>query len=129
GGQHHPTPLCAGGAAVTILSLDGGKNIGWALFTDTGDDIDRGVISHEVFFETFSDEPFYVSGRGDLWFLGFQIGQLVVEGIRHNPNINQGGSQRWESQVEGGARILGKVVGVPVEVQPANILPTAMIQN
>lgn len=118
---------------MTILALDGGKNIGWALFTDTGEDIDRGVISHETFF-SWSVGPFTIGDTpsGDTylyWQDGWYIDQLVVEGIRHNPMISQGGSQRWESQVEGAVRMLGAVTGVSVEVQPANILPVAMIQN
>jgi len=119
-----------GGDGVTILAIDGGKNVGYALFTETGEDIERGVISHETFFSgkawSISD---YVTGGKPIFVGAWYIHTPVVEGIRHNPMISQGGSQRWESQVEGAMRMLGALTDVPVEVQPASILPVAMIQN
>lgn len=117
---------------MTILALDGGKNIGWALFTDTGEDIDRGVVLNDTFFSPgVRPVGVYQDYEGDysITFNGWYIDQLVVEGIRHNPMISQGGSQRWESQVEGAVRMLGAVTGIPVEVQSASILGAAMIQN
>lgn len=115
---------------MTILAIDGGKRVGYALFTDKGDDIERGVILIEHFFNWFwldydGELMFSVPGDGP----SHHILDIVVEGIRHNPMISQGGSQRWESQVEGAMRMLGAVSDAEVTVQPANILPVAMIQN
>lgn len=107
-----------------ILSIDGGKNIGWALFHENGEEGPRGVISHLEWFRDTST-PIGIDEDGQLFFEGHPIDTLVVEGIMHNPNINQGGSQRWESQVEGAVRMLGALTGVPVIVQRPDILPVA----
>lgn len=125
-----------------ILSIDGGKRIGWALFTMQGEDHSRGVIHADAFFDRFKTpfeihKNFYTDYQPIINFNpegidspgGFWIEQLVVEGIRHNPDINQGGSQRWESQVEGAIRLLGALSLTPVEIQPPNILPVAMLHN
>lgn len=118
---------------MTILSLDGGKNIGWALFTDIGIDIDRGVVSYLEFFG--KQPPLTVfdrdTGNGnELSWTGYIVDVLVVEGIRHDPNISQGGSQRWESQVEGAARFAAAVAEhVELAVQPPNILPVTLMHE
>lgn len=108
-----------------ILAIDGGKRIGWALFTEQGQEVDRGVISYDTFFSE-GDYPFYLSGRGTLWFSDMEITILVVEGFRHDPRVAQGGSLHWASQVEGAVKLLGKVAYLPVEVQYSSILPVAM---
>lgn len=109
-----------------ILAIDGGKSVGWAVFALDGEEVSRGTMPQERFF---AEGVFSLDDWGTLWFESFDISQLVVEGIRHNPDIKQGGSQRWESQVEGAVRMLGAVTGIPVEVQPASILGAAKRQN
>lgn len=113
-----------------ILALDGGKNIGWALFTESGADSGRGIISNIGFFSDQSG-PFTSYGRsGGLEFMTCDISTIVVEGIMHNPNIDQGGSQRWESQVEGAARILASIHGLMLVVQrPADALSVTLMHE
>lgn len=106
-----------------ILAIDGGKNIGWATFRPTGKFIDKGVIAHTEWFDT-ATFPLEI-WKDHLFFRDENIDTLVVEGIRHDPNIQQGGSQRWESQVEGAVRMLGTLTGVEVVVQQPAILPVA----
>lgn len=106
-----------------ILAIDGGKNIGWATFRHTGKFIEKGVINYAEWFDTATC-PLEI-WKGDLFFRDENVDLLVVEGIRHNPNIQQGGSQRWESQVEGAVRMLGTLTGVEVVVQQPAILPVA----
>ena len=123
---------------MTVLALDGGKNIGYALFTDTGEEIDRGVTDYRYFFSPYND-PYYNFfqvfdldlGLGNhVAFQGYVISTIVVEGIMHNPMINQGGSQRWESQVEGAARMLGVIASVKVVVQrPGDALATTLMHE
>lgn len=121
-----------------ILALDGGENIGWALFTDDGQDVERGVIRQEVFYgkSTGWDDPGFefIGDNGavgdELIWAGYGISTLVVEGIRHNPNINQGGSQRWESQVEGTARILCRLFPCKLVVQrPVDVLTVTLMHE
>lgn len=106
-----------------ILSIDGGKNIGWATFYRSGKFIEKGVIDHTEWFDPEAC-PLEI-WKGDLFFWETNVDLLVVEGIRHDPNIQQGGSQRWESQIEGAVRMLGTLTGVEVVVQQPAILPVA----
>lgn len=115
---------------MTTLALDGGENVGYALFTDRGEDITRGVVKHTQFFEkVWEGGVFSTYESGFLYGFGYMIDTIVVEGIRHNPMINQGGSQRWESQVEGAARILSAVTDVKLVVQQPSILPVALMHE
>ena len=103
---------------MTVLSIDGGKNVGYALFTDEGEEIDRGVIDFDEFFRQFDLSE----------FMGWHIHQLVVEGFRHDPNIKQGGSLHWASQIEGAVKMVGALSNTPVAVQYAGIVfPVAMM--
>lgn len=100
-----------------ILSIDGGKNIGYALFTDKGKEIERGVWGFEDFFK--KDWRAFLSNSR-------KVSQLVVEGFRHDPTVKQGGSLHWASQIEGAVKMLGAVTGTPVAVQYAGqALPVA----
>ena len=112
---------------MTVLALDGGENIGWAIFIDRGTDVNRGVIRQEVFFSP-QHRPWDIS-YDTLWFKQWNVSDIVVEGIRHNPNISQGGSQRWESQVEGAVRMLGAIAPVKIHVQQPAILPVALMHE
>lgn len=121
---------------MTVLALDGGKNIGWALFTDQGEEISRGVVDYRTFFRQdnkgFERSPIGTEVDGFVtWELNgyYFIDTIVVEGIRHNPDIKQGGSQRWESQVEGAARILAVVTSVKVVVQPPDRLSVSLMHE
>lgn len=107
---------------MTILSIDGGKNVGYALFTDEGAELERGVIDFEDFFTETQ-----ISVDGCAYFRGTWIDQFVVEGFRHDPNVKQGGSLHWASQIEGAVKMIGAVTGTPVAVQYAGTaLPVAM---
>lgn len=112
---------------MTLLAIDGGKNVGYALFADGGEEIERGVI---LFDDWFVTGPYLASFTQELCFLrnglSYGISQLVVEGFRHDPNVKQGGSLHWASQIEGAVKMLGAVTGVPVTVQySGQALPVA----
>lgn len=116
---------------MTILSIDPGKRIGYALFTDKGEDIERGVIQFDDWFDLC---PLEVNGSNEygsefeLWFERYAISQLVVEGFRHDPTVKQGGSVHWASQVEGAVKMLAAITDTPIAVQYAGIaLPVAKL--
>jgi len=117
---------------MTILSIDGGKNVGYALFTDKGEEIDRGVIDFEDFFKNDYTTGLYLYGTDigndvEITFKEYFVDQLVVEGFRHDPSIKQGGSLHWASQIEGAVKMIGAVTETPVTVQYAGTaLPVAM---
>lgn len=118
---------------MTLLSIDPGKRIGYALFTDKGEDIERGVIQFESWFST-EVTPIGTTDDADIWFYRrgvdrLEITQLVVEGFRHDPLVQQGGSVHWASQVEGAVKMLATLTGTPVAVQYAAILPVAMMHD
>ena len=112
---------------MTLLAIDGGdKNVGYALFTDKGEEIERGVIAFERFFDLGWETGPFTSTDGWLFFKNRGIDRIVVEGYRHDPNVKQGGSVHGASQVEGAARILRALTGIPVTVQYAGqALPVA----
>lgn len=117
---------------MTVLSIDGGKNVGYALFTDDGIELERGVTSFDDWF-TMVDSPqghdftLQMTSSGNLRCNGLRITQLVVEGYRHDPNVKQGGSLHWASQIEGSVKTLGLVAEIPVAVQYAASLSVAML--
>lgn len=111
---------------MTLLAIDGGKNVGYALFTGKGEEIERGVIDFDTFFRDLQvsghDQILFHSDKSGDW----EVGQLVVEGFRHDPNVKQGGSLHWASQIEGAVKMISARTGVPATVQYAGqALPVA----
>lgn len=112
---------------MTVLSIDGGKNVGYALFTDDGEEIERGVIDFDDFFKAFDWDKEFLSLTFEVGHVIREIAQLVVEGFRHDPSIRQGGSLHWASQIEGAVKMLGAISETSVTVQYAGqALPVAM---
>lgn len=112
---------------MTILSIDGGKNVGYALFSDKGEEIERGVIDFDTFFDLgWETGPFTIDEGGWMYFKGRGINRIIVEGFRHDPNVKQGGSLHWASQVEGAVKMIHTLTGLPIHVQYAGeALPVA----
>lgn len=112
---------------MSILSIDGGdKNVGYALFSSEGEELERGVVPFEVFFDFGWESGPFLLDDGWLSFRGWELERMIVEGYRHDPNVKQGGSVHGASQVEGAVKILRAVTGVPVTVQYAGqALPVA----
>lgn len=111
---------------MTILAIDPGKNIGYALFTDKGEEIERGVIDFDEWF----NGPLQIHNESTYWFWGggeFRVDHAIVEGFRHDPNIRQGGSVHWASQIEGSVKTVAALTQTPITVQYASILPVAQI--
>ena len=118
---------------MTLLAIDPGKRIGYALFTDAGEDIERGVIQ----FDDWFSEPYRAveivnllpTRKPNLLFKErcYEITQLVVEGFRHDPDIPQGGSLHEASQIVGSVKTLAAVTNTPIAVQYSRILPVAMM--
>lgn len=113
---------------MTLLSIDPGKRIGYALFTDEGEDIERGVIQFDDWFESENASipvptflNFFKNG------VNYDITQLVVEGYRHDPTVQQGGSLHEASQIVGAVKMLSALSGTPIAVQYSRILPVAMM--
>lgn len=114
---------------MTLLAIDPGKRIGYALFTDTGEEIERGVIQFDNWLSLVgignlhSDTGMYFTGIDSEW----SVTQLVVEGFRHDPNVKQGGSLHEASQIIGSVKTLAALTRTPLDVQFPNILPVAQI--
>lgn len=114
---------------MTLLAIDPGKRIGYALFTDKGEEIERGVIQ----FDDWFDSPEAWADGSEVWFdapaggYSSKVDQIVVEGFRHDPRVNQGGSLHWASQVEGSVKMLAALTGTPIAVQYASSLAVAKI--
>jgi len=119
---------------MTILAIDPGKRIGYAIFENDGAEVERGVIQFDDWFSpVISNRPLVLSSdySGDLYLL-FKgdyddIDKLIVEGFTHDPTIKQGGSEHWASQVVGSVKTFGQQTETPVYVQPASVLSVAMM--
>lgn len=114
---------------MTLLAIDPGKRIGYALFETTGGEIERGVIQFdEWFMPSWEGGPLESEEfMSCLKFRDRYIDQIVVEGYRHDPRVSQGGSLHWASQIEGAVKMAGALHGVPVAVQYASSLAVAKI--
>lgn len=117
---------------MTLLAIDPGKRIGFALFTGKGEDIERGVIQFDDWFKNDYSTGLYLYGTDigndvEMTFKEYLIDQIVVEGFRHDPLVKQGGSEHWASQVIGDLRRVGAVTQTSVSVQYSTILPVAMM--
>lgn len=114
---------------MTLLAIDPGKRIGYALFKDNGEEIERGVILFDDWFEKeWEGGP--VGIAEPLNYLRFRHEyptQIVVEGFRHDPGVKQGGSEHEASQIIGAVKQLAALTGTPVAVQYSMILPVAMM--
>lgn len=111
---------------MTLLAIDGGKNVGYALFTSKGEEIERGVLDLVDFFTAFDWDKEFQSLSFEWDHRLHEITQLVVEGFRHDPNVKQGGSLHWASQIEGAVKMLGALSETRVAVQYAGqALPVA----
>lgn len=109
---------------MTVLVLDGGKNVGYALFSDSGEEYARDAIDFDklVGFGALGIDML----TGWLYFDYTRIDRIVVEGFRHDPNVKQGGSLHWASQVEGAVKVVGDLLNLPYTVQYAGqALPVA----
>lgn len=114
---------------MTLLSIDPGKRIGYALFTDDGEDIERGVIQFDDWFiRPWFEGPFDITDEMMcLRFKGRYVAHIVVEGFRHDPTVAQGGSLHEASQIIGSVKTYAAITAVPVTVQYSRILPVAMM--
>ena len=112
---------------MTLLSIDPGKRIGYALFTDKGEEIERGVIDFDTWFS--AESPVEFGDYGLLHCNDWTVSQLVVEGFRHDPTVQQGGSLHEASQIVGSVKTLALIAEVPIAVQYASILPVAMLHD
>lgn len=113
---------------MTILAIDPGKRIGYALFTDAGEEIERGVVQFDDWFKNFwSDGLFRLYDSALEFKEDHDIYQLVIEGYRHDPRVGQGGSLHEASQIIGSVKMMAALARVPLEVQFSRILPVAQI--
>lgn len=114
---------------MTLLAIDPGKRIGYALFKDNGEEMERGVIEFDNWFSgdllDWDREFDSLSIETPCGIYG--ITQLVVEGFRHDPLVKQGGSVHWASQIEGAVKMLAALSRIPVAVQYSSILTVAMM--
>lgn len=119
---------------MTILAIDPGKRIGYALFTDKGSEVERGIVQFDDWFLAPKYEKGLEirdnddgSGNRLLFLCAWYIDKLVVEGFTHDPTVKQGGSQHEASQIIGSVKTFGQQTETPVYVQPASILSVAML--
>lgn len=115
---------------MTILAIDPGKRIGYALFSDRGREVERGVLDFDDFIngKHLKPEthpfllPFWAEPSGL-----YIVDQIICEDFTHDPTIKQGGSKHEAAQVIGAVKILCAVSDTRLSMQPANVLSVAML--
>ena len=86
---------------MTLLAIDPGIRIGWALFRTDGSEVARGVTNWDGLFSNL--------GNWDdelVWWPKWKIDHLVVEDYIGRPGAKNGGQHFDASEVIGGLRLL-----------------------
>ena len=110
-----------------FLSLDPGDNTGWAIWTDKGVLISKGIYVREVLDHAF------VHRAGRLLFIDringgdYPISKVIIEAFYLDPNISQGGSQGGAQKVVGITEYLCRQAGVDLVKQRSAILRSTAI--
>lgn len=119
---------------MTLLSIDPGKNIGWALFSlANGEEVGRGVMDFDLFSHSLNYRPRVspnrlvftprkaVTARSE-----YLVKEIVYESWYLDPGTPQGGSVGNASEVIGVLKYLALQAGIPIHAQRSAILPVAM---
>lgn len=119
---------------MTLLAIDPGKNIGWALFSlANGEEIGRSVMDFDLFSHSLNYRPRVstdklvftprkaVTARSE-----YLVKEIVYESWYLDPDIPQGGSVGNASEVIGVLKYLANQAGIPIHSQRSAILPVAM---
>jgi hypothetical protein len=103
---------------MTLLAIDPGKRIGWAMFyVSTGEEIARGVTDWDGLRESFDNLEYYLGG--DLTYRGRVLREIVCEDYIGRPGQKNGGQHFDASEVIGGVRMLAEQNAVPFHRQRA----------
>lgn len=112
---------------MTLLAIDPGKNVGWAVFRDDGSEYTRGVLDLDNGLERALDLRFDFL---ELWFVpamygGYLIDEIVCESYLGRPNQKNGGQRFWGPEALATVRTYAHLAGVPFHLQAPAVLPVA----
>jgi hypothetical protein len=123
-----------GGNPVTLLSIDPGKRIGWAVFANNGTEIGRGVLDFERFAHSLNYRPGVsydrliftprgVEGKDHHMDNGtLKIRDLTYESFYSDPGVKQGGSIGEAQEVIGVLKYLCLQAGIIPHAQRAALV-------
>jgi len=117
---------------MTLLSIDPGSNVGWALFDDRGDEIARGVYPFVKFIHSIHYKPTRYPNRVIFTARDSEadgehlVDKVVYESWYQDPGTPQGGSQGPAQEVIGILKYLSAQAGIEPAAQRSAILPVAM---
>lgn len=109
---------------MTILSIDPGERIGWALFDDFGTEIGRGVMDFKTFSHSIHYKPQMY--REHIMFMprgiarataALPVDEVVYESFYHDPGVKQGGSTGPAQEVIGVVKYLCLQAGIAPTAQ------------
>lgn len=118
---------------MTLLAIDPGKNVGWALFDDSGVEMGRGVLD----LDTQLDNAFWfldTDGSGGveslMWdgvdpYKSSRITEIVCESYLGRPNQKNGGQRFWGPEALATVRTYAHLARVPFHLQAPTVLPVA----
>jgi len=111
---------------MTLLAIDPGKRTGWALFTQDGELVRKGVLALDELSATMYARDDNL--MGDEWFCfnDWRIDHVVIENYVNDPGTPQGGQENPAAEVIGAVCYVAKRTGVPVVRQRAADMHHAM---
>lgn len=108
---------------MTLLAIDPGKNVGWAMFLSSGVEAGRGVLDLDrEIHGSFALDGF---PRVDLWFRGVYVDEIVCESYLGRPNQKNGGQRFWGPEALATVRTYARLAGIPFHLQAPGVLPVA----
>jgi hypothetical protein len=110
---------------MTLLAIDPGKTIGWALFNALGDELGRGVFNIDKLDEHLAvsryelgDWGLAFSGTSD-WDDRRVIEEIVIENYIGRPGAKNGGQRFWGPECIGRIETYAKLTRTPFHRQRA----------
>lgn len=118
---------------MTLLAIDPGARIGWALFGNDHEEIGRGVMDFTLFSHSIHYKPSQAVNRIMFSPRGVEralavvaVSEVVYESYYQDPGVKQGGSTGPAQEVIGVVKYLCLQAGIEPVAQRSAILPVAM---
>jgi hypothetical protein len=117
---------------MTVLIIDPGETVGWALFDDWGTELGRGKMPQTLFWHSIHYKPqrsvreIFFTPRNSRLSGTVGVDEVVYESFYLDPGVKQGGSTGPAQEVIGVLKYLCAQAGIEPTAQRSAILPVAM---
>jgi len=111
---------------MTVLSIDPGRSekptIGYCVFTDKGEEIERGELDWRGLVATYGYDPETMT----LFFRGYPVYRVVCEDFVNDPRVKRGGQRNGASEVIGAIEFVADSASVSFVRRDRSTLHAAM---